>query len=454
MKKGAIANHSFFKLVALAIKYIAGRSVAFWLNAALVAGWLFLLWPLFDPVFFTPIYAAYLTVLTLPALGYTYLALIGGMRVNIGLLIACVLGFAIGESYLRFRIPAPEQRWSAPIVTNGQHPYYMFTGAPDSSGRMVPQQGGANDADNIYRLNSLGFRIEGQLIKSKPQNELRIFVLGGSTVFQGAPLAKTIPGQLESELLRRGFSGAKVYNFGIVSAVSGQELALLTHLLVDYAPDVVISYGGGNDMHSPNQFDPRPGFPFDFITLQVGTQALAGSLDLRSALASQLFRSRVIALIFAPRMQEIRLPMGALRRAVGYRTPEWEDAIIDAYRDNLYRMCRLGRAFDFRFYAVLQPLIFQKSPWSDTETKLKFGDADFAPYMQRQHDRAAVAFRRLQADVGADGACRFVDLSQIFVNDARSLFWDFIHVNNDGNATIASAIAADLASSFLSRRTP
>src|SRR5262249_14431265 len=122
--------------------------------------------------------------------------------------------------------------------------------------------------------------------------------------------------------------------------------------------------------------------------------------------------------------------------------------------NNLHRMCQLGRAFNFKFYGVLQPLIFQKSPWSDTETKLKFGDAHFASYMQSQHDRAAGVFHRLQVIDGADGACYFVDLSHIFPNDPRSLFWDFIHVNNDGNATIASAIAADLANSFLSARTP
>jgi lysophospholipase L1-like esterase len=400
---------------------------------------------LFGPVYLNLTYVIYLTTLTLPVLAFAYLALVGSRLINIGLLIACVCGLAIGEIYLRLRIPAPEQRWSAPIVRNGQHPYYMFTGAPHSSGRMMPEQGGADDADNIYRLNSLGFRIDRPLIKSKPEGEVRIFVLGGSTVFNGAPLAKTIPSQIEFELLRRGFSGAKVYNFGIVAAVSGQELALLTHLLVDYHPDIVISYGGGNDFHSPYQYDPRPGFPFDFITLQVGAQALARGLDLRSALTSQLFRSRVIALIFAPRGQEIRLPMRALRTAVGYGTPEWENAIIEEYSNNLHRMCQVGRSFNFRFYAVLQPLIFQKSPLSNTERELKFGDADFASYMRRQHDLAVIAFHRLQSDDGREGTCRFVDLSQIFVNDPRGLFWDFIHVNNDGNTTIASAIATDLA---------
>jgi lysophospholipase L1-like esterase len=413
-----------------------------------------LLWPLFNPVFFSPIYAIYLTVLTLPALAYAYLALIGGSRINLGLLIALVFVFAVGEIYSRVRILQPEQRWSGPIVRNGQHPYYMFTGAPNTSEQMAPQMGGANDNENLVTLNSLGFRIERLLEKVKPPSELRIFVMGGSSVFNGAPLAKTIPGQIEAELLRKGFSQARVYNFGVVSAVSGQELALLTHLLVDYAPDVVISYGGGNDFASPYQYDPRPGFPFDFVTLQIGTQALASKLDLRTALASQLLRSRLIALIFGPRLQEIRLPMSMLRTMVEYQTPKWENYIIDSYSNNLHRLCRIGYAFNFKFYAVLQPLIFQKSPWSEAEKNLKFGDENFASYMRRQHEQAAAAFGRLEADEGANGKCRFLVLSQIFANDSRNLYWDFIHVNNDGNATIGSAIAADLANSMLARRPP
>jgi hypothetical protein len=60
-----------------AIRYLGGRQLFFWLNAVLVGGWIYLLWPLFSPVFFTPIYAIYLTALVLPALAYAYLALIG-----------------------------------------------------------------------------------------------------------------------------------------------------------------------------------------------------------------------------------------------------------------------------------------------------------------------------------------------------------------------------------------
>src|SRR5262249_3921995 len=224
--------------------------------------------------------------------------------------------------------------------------------------------------------------------------------------------------------MRRDLSGAKVYNFGVGAGVSRQELAFLTHLLVDYEPDVVISgLAIGNDLNSPYQYDPRPGFPFDFATLQIGTQALAGRLDLRNTLASQLFKSRLIALIFAPRSQEIRLPMRRLRMEVGYRTPDWENSIIEAYTHNLHRMCRLGHGFNFRFYAVLPSLIFRKFPLSDAEKTLQFGHEKFALYMRRQYDRATTAFSRLQAEDGADGLCHFVDLSNIFADDSRNLFW-------------------------------
>jgi hypothetical protein len=67
-------------------------------------------------------------------------------------------------------------------------------------------------------------------------------------------------------------------------------------------------------------------------------------------------------------------------------------------------------------------MIFQKSPWSGNERMLKFGDAEFASYMKRQHDRVAANFPLLQAEDGGDGKCRFVDLSQIFANGCAKSF--------------------------------
>ena len=270
MTKNSTAKYYFPKPFAVIIWFLGWRSIVFWINAMLVAVWLYLLWPLFDPVFFSLTYVIYMMVLTLPVLVYAYLALIGGAGINAALLIVSFLAFTVGEIYLRLYVPAPEMRWSGTLLTDGLHPYYMFTGAPGSTSKMLPSQGGASDADNIYTLSQQGFRAELPLTKSKPGNELRIFVLGGSTVFNGAPLPKSIPGQIGSELRQRGFSGATAYNFGVVSSVSGQDLALLTHLFADYSPSLVISYGGGNDIISPYQYDPRPGFPTTLLRFKSG----------------------------------------------------------------------------------------------------------------------------------------------------------------------------------------
>lgn len=433
-------------MLARLTQYIRNRPFWFWINSALVVGWIYLLWPLFDPIFLTPIYVAYVATLILPAIGYGYLAAVGGKKINLGLLIILIAGLAIGESVLRFRAPSSASEFS---FNDGQVPYYMFTGPPNDVAYMVPPQGAAKKSDLLYHLNADGFRIHRTLPKTKPKGEVRIFITGGSTVVYGAPSTKTIAGFLESDLSQRGIAGVKVYNFGVIGAVSGQELALLTHKLADYQPDIVISYGGGNDFHSPYQYDPRPGYPYNFIKSQIGTQVFAGRLDFRGAFASQVLRSRIIAGVLAPRVQEIRAPMVALRQASGYGTSAWEESIIDVYRSNLHRACRISHAFGFKFYAVFQPLIVQKPSLSDDERQLHFGDPDFVAYLRRQRDRAADAFRQLQAEDGTGGTCRFLDLSEIFANDARNLFWDFIHLNNDGNETIAAAIAPDLTKAFL-----
>jgi hypothetical protein len=81
--------------------------------------------------------------------------------------------------------------------------------------------------------------------KEKPPEETRIFIVGSSTIFNGTPLEMSIPGQIEICFRKNGKDNVQVYNFGFVSSVSGQELALLVHLLSSYEPDIVVIYNGG-----------------------------------------------------------------------------------------------------------------------------------------------------------------------------------------------------------------
>ena len=72
----------------------------------------------------------------------------------------------------------------------------------------------------------------------------------------------TLPGSLRT-LLRQQYPGRdiEVINAGIQSCVSRQSLAQLLFTVVDYHPDIVILYDGGNDLGLPLTYESRPEFP-------------------------------------------------------------------------------------------------------------------------------------------------------------------------------------------------
>jgi hypothetical protein len=101
-KNHAVAN--FLKIQRLQLDLLSADCCTL-INAALVSIWLYLLWPLFSPVYLNPIYVAYLMILTIPVLGYASLALVGSVgRPNVGLLMVA-FRLCVGEIYLRLWIP-------------------------------------------------------------------------------------------------------------------------------------------------------------------------------------------------------------------------------------------------------------------------------------------------------------------------------------------------------------
>ena len=96
-------------------------------------------------------------------------------------------------------------------------------------------------------------------------------------------------------------------------------------------------------------------------------------------------------------------------------------------------MCRLAGAFDFRLAVFLQPLVYFNSD--------KIG----SPYAERQYERIRAGFKELTARNSPGGRCSFTDLSGVFRGSGRNPFWDNIHVDNEGNAFVASRIYARVA---------
>jgi hypothetical protein len=328
------------------------------------------------------------------------------------------------------------------FALGGASPYSMF-GGPSNGRMLMPPQVGGSEQERLARFNAEGFRIEEEIPDPKPADELRIFVLGGSTLVFGAPLANTIPGVIESQLRANGLPQARVYDFGVIAFVSGQELSLLDHRLIDLKPDLVIAYDGGNELFMPWYYDPRPGYPFNFIAWEEALDEFAADLGLASRTIRGLaVDSAVMQAIIGTPDWTIRVGLDDYRRRSGYGSEAWKRAVVDAYARNILMMCRVAHGSEALFAAFFQPILAYSNDL-DPQRLQTTGGEEIAHGLREQ--RALVpptVAARLQATAVGQG-CRFHDLSGIFEDDPTG-FFDHIHVDNAHNQVIGRRIANEL----------
>jgi hypothetical protein len=326
---------------------------------------------------------------------FGWVALFTGRRANLNLLLITTGVLVIGQVALN-----PERKAQFPAgSTRYPAPYTMFVGQPGK-----------------FDHNDLGYR--GHLPPDEKGDEYRVFILGGSAVY----VADFVP-QLERLAHEDGFSEVAVYNWGVVSGVSGMEITTILHRVIDYQPDLVILYNGGNDVTVPYFWDPRPGYPFNFVVYEKAV----GILQYRNlpALAPTILaQSEVIRILFRPELEQSLASLARVRAEAGYGTQEWEEQVVDGYLSNMDRACRLAEAFDFRLAVFLQPLAEgQFSP-------------DYQQYIDRQYDQIIAGYDELAEQYSADGRCYFIDASDV-CDEVGCQFEDYIHVFSWYNKDIA-----------------
>jgi lysophospholipase L1-like esterase len=370
---------------------------------------------------------------------FGYLSLVLGRRGNARLLPCFVATCIAGEIVMRavgsFGTGS-DLEWREP------RPYFMFAGPTNGRVSQPPAQMVGSDADRQMRFNSEGFRIDGEVSLPKPADEIRIFVMGGSTVLFGAPLANAIPGAIETALRDGGLPHARVYNFGVASFVSGQELSLLVHRLADLAPDLVIAYDGGNDLFQPWFYDPRPGYPFNFVAWEEAIGTLSNTGTQSKTVASLARDSALMQALVGATEWSIRNGLEDLRRKVGFAGAPWRRAVVQSYARNIAAMCRIAQANGALFAAYFQPMLPYSKSLDRRQVAISGGDQMIAGLREERGQVPAAVAAQLAA-VRAEAGCRFGDLSDFFEN-APNTFVDIIHIESQANALIAGRIAREL----------
>lgn len=366
---------------------------------------------------------------------FFYLSLQLGRRGNARLLVCFAAACLAGEFLMRvmgsYGVGAHnDQSWREP------RPYFMFGGPSGGVVTFMPQLG-----EGTVRLNTEGFRIDREIVSPKPEDELRIFVLGGSTVLGGRSPSTTIPGMVETHLQSGGLRRARVYNFGVVSFVSGQELSLLAHRLIDLKPDLVIAYDGGNDLFEPWFYDPRPGYPFNYLTEEEAMSAQANTLGAAKTVASFARDSALLQALFGTLGLSDRIwaRTADLRDTVKWKSAEWRQAVVGMYARNVTAMCRLARGYDALFAAFFQPMLPYSTTLDGSAVAISGGDIMVQGLREQRAMVPEIVGRQFPAASVEEG-CLFSDLSAL-LEDRPEAFSDIIHVDDKANQLIAQRLA-------------
>jgi lysophospholipase L1-like esterase len=353
-------------------------------------------------------------------------------------LVSIALSLGLVEYGSRWFISAraPIERNFPVEVVRQPQPYTMFGGAPQAQFQAE---------DQVIQLNALGYR--GPLPeKEKAPGDYRIFVLGGSTVFLGDP---SIPELLQEEFRRNGPAQVSVYNFGVVSSVSGMEVARLVFEVSELEPDLIIMYNGGNDIMGPYRFDPRPGYPFNFLVYEHNPllESEIGAYPAGSLLA---YGSNLARYFFPDYFTRTFADIEQLRQTVGWGSEVWRDDVAAAYVDNLGKAHKIAQAFGADFIAFAQPMVYFKEPLAPEEAA-QANHAERRAYALDMRDRIHKKVAQLSA---SQPDLKIVDLTDMYDDRPEWVFTDNIHTRQESKPLVAQAMYAAVSQYFDVTRGP
>jgi len=303
-------------------------------------------------------------------------------------------------------------------VTRHPKPYVMFGGIGHSA------------MSSGEKLNDLGYRGRSPS-GPKPAGEFRVFMLGGSTVFGGEP---PIAALLEQLFRKKGNDNVRVYNFGVVSSVSGMELARVLFEIADLGPDLVIMYNGSNDIMLPLTRDPRPGYPFNFIVYE-NNPLLESDIRAYPGFSLLLYGSNIARYYVSSYFMDRFLPMEQEMERAGWNSDGWKRALAHKYVGNMLKGKKVANAFGARFIGFFQPVVYYKDPLSPEEQT-----HGFRPERKGHAIDVRELVRKEIELLDREDKVAVIDLSDVFDNKPQQLFTDNTHIKQQGKDIVAAAM--------------
>lgn len=290
----------------------------------------------------------------------------------------------------------------------------------------------------------------------------RIFITGGSPVAGLDDPARTIAGRLETLLNERAAGTGRTYqvvNAAMEGYLSSQELGLIAYYLRDYAPDLIVSISGFNDVFQVIRA-PREGYHPNISghLTQMAEAAYRHTYSPAGTFSQALgmLRARSYAFNVWDEMRAmVRARTGRAGPSTAPPKPLGPDP-LRYYTRNVEMMMAVSNALGSAHAAVLMPTVLLSNstgkPHRDAviaQWRSSWTPVDYWGEKEQLFRESREAFAALGARY--DDGRRIVvrDYSRLLDEEREPFYIDQSHYTLAGNDVIARRLADDLLASVL-----
>jgi len=274
-------------------------------------------------------------------------------------------------------------------------------------------------------INNEGFR-GAEINVSKTNNDYRIIMIGGSTVF-GAGMPNdnlTIPYQLNKKFEEK-YNNVEVINAGISSITSFEELYHFKEKLIHLEPNLVIIYDGANDVHYKRTSDPEI-LNTDKDELQMK--------DFQKYLRSPvvMYRYVLLPIINSEAVNTLDITgVSTTSNSSIHNSSQIPQLITSLWYDHIKEFCQISNEKQIKSIVIIQPSLDQD--------KKSLSDYEYSIYKKNILDKK-IFDMLIQKSEKLTNCSGVYDFTNVFENTDFGVYVDRVHLNDLGNKIIANNI--------------
>ncbi|UBF23586.1 SGNH/GDSL hydrolase family protein [Kovacikia minuta CCNUW1] len=352
-----------------------------------------------------------------------------------------------------------------------------------------------NQQSNVWGINAQGFRSDQAIAPSKSKDEVRIFILGGSTAFgqlssnnqttfaskletllnQQVATQKSNPKKFRPDVMpyfadelakamalpsKIRESRYRVVNAAVPGYMSSNELSQLALQILTYQPNFVVVVDGYADLLVPSSQEGTdiPG------NEQLLTHASGHFFsDVNQSLKRWVYQSYLIRgfqyWVLRPQdaVHQLIPPAGSEKVLAQHLTADSKELSqrTTRYRNNLEQIARLTSAAKIPLILALQPEISGRNPKHLSPHEKKILDQLGSTYTERVktgYTQLQQSIEQVKADFPKGVVT--LNLNNAYSNFAGEAFQDAIHLTDEANTVLADQLYETIAKQLLVQPKP